>query len=285
MATLAELRKAPHLSASSMSKFMDCQLAWAFRYVHLLEPEHTPVNLVFGRAFHKAATWIAAQRRDGRAYSMKDACAFFSEAFRAECAASRNLALDEGVSEASLDSQGRAMLGCLDAAWPKDERVLETGTVLCAPLRGFDGFMASDRPLICELDMLVEGSDGSKLIVDWKTAARRWPSDKAGRDLQATAYLYAYCAERSLRPDELSFRFDIVTKAKAPAYVQCPTSRRWDDFGRLLWLAHLMDGAARAAVFMPNESSFCCGSCVHSGACREWHRRSRARTIPMAKAS
>jgi hypothetical protein len=59
-ATLAELRKQPHWSFSSISTFVNiCSLQWAFRYVYRAEPQFTSPALVFGKVFHSACSVTA----------------------------------------------------------------------------------------------------------------------------------------------------------------------------------------------------------------------------------
>ncbi len=38
----------------------------------------------------------------------------------------------------------------------------------------------------------------------------------------------------------------------------------------------------RAGHFLPNEGSFYCPSCPHSGACRAWHRDMARTSVRMA---
>lgn len=274
----------PHWSASSIGRFTSCSLAWAFKYAYGIEPEHTPAALVFGKAFHAGATWMAAHRRDGRIYAAKDAGDFFGEAFRSECRSAKNISFVDGDDEVSLGSLGVKMLNRLSESWPMDEQVIETGTAFCVPLASYAGIMLSEKPLIGEFDALVRGGDGRTVIVDWKTAARKWSADKAGKDLQATCYLYAYTAEKRVRLEDVSFRYDVVTKAQEPTYMQHPTSRKYDDFGRLLWLVQAIERAVKAEAFTPCTEGWQCGDCVYARTCREWHRQ-RTKTISLAKAS
>ena len=70
---------------------------------------------------------------------------------------------------------------------------------------------SSDRPLIGEIDCVVEDASG-KALLDWKTSARRWPKDQADKSFQPTVYLYA---RHQLHPQEATgFRFDVVVKNK-----------------------------------------------------------------------
>ena len=102
--------------------------------------------------------------------------------------------------------------------------------------------------------------------------------------MQATIYLYAFCAERRVRLDDVGFRFDVVTKAKTASYTQYHTTRKYDDFHRMLWLVQGIEKAIKAEIYIPNSNSYCCGDCVYGSACEEWHRR-QSRTISTARAA
>ena len=283
MSTLAEYRKMPHWSASSIASFMNCPLQYAFRYVYHLAPEHNPVAPLLGRAFHKAATWMAARRRDGKDCNPTDAEDFFSESFLVECRSAGEISFGDGDTESSLDWQGRSLVACLCESWPEEE-VLETATAFCVPLISYGGIRLSEKPIIGELDLLVRNAEGKTAIVDWKSAARKWPAGKADKELQATVYLYSFCAERRVRLDDVGFRFDVLTKTKVPSYTQYHTTRKYDDLHRLLWLVQSIEKAIKAECFIPNQNSFCCSDCVYGSACEEWHRR-QSKTISTARAA
>ena len=283
MPTLADYRKIPHWSVSSLNSFISCQLQWSFRYIYHLTPEHSPAAPLLGRAFHKAATWMAARRRDGKDCNPTDAEDFFSDSFLVECKSAGEISFDDGETESTLDFQGRSLIACLCESWPM-EQVLETGTAFCVPLISYGGICLSDKKLIGEYDLVERNQSGRAEIVDWKSASRKWPAGKADKDLQATTYLYAFCAERKVRLEAVGFRFDVVTKTKVPSYNQYPTTRKYDDFHRLLWLVQSVEKAVKAESFIPNEQCFSCGDCVYGSACREWHRKATT-TISTARAA
>ena len=100
------------------------------------------------------------------------------------------------------------------------------------------------KPLIGEFDCVVtDGHDNC--IVDWKTASAKWPVGKADKDLQATAFCYAFKAKHGEKP---LFRFDVVTKAKTPTVNNHYTLRTDDELDRLsLWQTALKRVSTAAA--------------------------------------
>jgi CRISPR/Cas system-associated exonuclease Cas4 (RecB family) len=140
------------------------------------------------------------------------------------------------------------------------------GEVFCVPLP--DAGSAEPKPMIGEYDLVVQDADGCT-IVDWKTAARRWPEGKADSDLQPTCYLYA----RSFADDARTrFRFDVVTKAAKPTVTHLETVRDEDRFLRLEALVQVVNAMVRAEHFLPAEQSWSCSDCQYAEACKAWHR-------------
>lgn len=275
--------KSPHWSYSRLNRFMTCSLQWAFQYYYRFEPEHTPLSLVFGGAFHTAATLIAMNIRDGRTTDVTEAEDFFSECFLKECRTAKKITFDD-CDENSCDTMGRAMAAYLLETWPEDETVVDAAVPFRAMLTDYSGVQVSQSPMIGEFDMVAKLKDGTTVIVDWKTAARKWPVDKASKDFQATCYLYAGWREHGMNPETTVFRYDVVTKTAKPSVTRYQTMRKHDHFQRMLKLVGAVENAIKAEVFLPNEGSFFCGDCVYASACREWHR-TQARTISLPKAA
>ena len=271
--------KSPHWSYSRLNGFLNCSLQWAFRYYYRLVPEHTPLSLVFGGAFHTAATWVALNKKDGRRVDVTEAEDVFSECFLKACRNSENITFGDS-DENACDNMGRAMAAYLLETWPEDEAVIDAALAFRAALTDYGGVSVSQAPMIGEFDLVSKLADGTTVIVDWKTAARKWPVDKASKDLQATCYLYAGWRELGMNPETTVFRYDVITKAAKPTVTRYPTMRKHDHFQRMLRIVGAVENAIKAEAFLPNEGSFFCSDCVYASACREWHR-TQAKTISL----
>ena len=259
---LSEMRKRPHWSFSSLNEFLNiCSLRWAFKHVYNIESESTSVNLVFGSAFHKSAEWVANCRVDGECAKTDEAMDVFSEVWLWESRAADKLVLSQDESK-TLNVLGRQMIACLNREWEEMD-VVETSKAFSVHLPG------SAKPLIGEIDLIVRSDVGETALVDWKTAARKWPEGKADMDLQATCFAHAW---KQLTGEIPAFRYDVLTKTKTPAYIQYPTTRTDDDFQRLAKLTESVERAVQAEAFIPNEQSYFCKGCQYARACGEWHR-------------
>ena len=274
MPTILELRQQPHWSYSALNSYLLCSLKFAFQYIYKAEQERTPSSLPFGRTFHIAATHYAKSVMQSKPSTLPEVHDVFAEWFKAECAASPKLTYKNGESNDSLIEQARFMLNALLANWKDHDNIISAAHAFKVNVPGLD------KVFIGEYDLLVMEGD-VPVIVDWKTAASRWPADKAGKDFQSTAFSYAYLQESSGRMIP-KFRFDVVTKTKNPNVESHHTQRTEDDLQRFIRIAADIEQAVKQEVFLPADTSFGCADCQFANACKEWHRKSNTRHINMA---
>ena len=155
------------------------------------------------------------------------------------------------------------MLDVAWAEWPDDYTVKSVAESFSVEVPGLS------KPLIGEFDLVVVDG-GDETIVDWKTASSKWPTGKTDRDLQATAYCFAYNQVHGRTP---LFRFDLCVKSKSPAHHQFYTTRNQDDFDRFVYLAGKIDKAITAGIFFPVESCINCTECAFNDRCKTVHRK------------
>ena len=86
MAGICDYRKEPHYSHSALNLYLNCSLAYYFRYVVHLEPEHESKNLMFGSAFHRTLDRLAELKMSGTSFSIGEAQLFFQEDWRIQIA-------------------------------------------------------------------------------------------------------------------------------------------------------------------------------------------------------
>lgn len=268
--TLAQLRKQPHWSCSSIGTFMTCSLAWAFHYVYGLERGPTPAAMIFGGCFHKALGFLFRKKSAGGIMKAEAVLDLFADLLLQETRVTElGVLYDEGDDVNSLTTKGRDMLEAYVKELDPAERVLGVDVAFSVPLEDDDG-NALSKPLIGEFDAVVADETGAEIIVDWKTARARYADAYVTSHLQPTCYLYAH---RKLGGrDDTYFRFDVVTKTKTPAVQRCPTRREPDSFLRLVELVRMIEKAARHECFIPNDQCWRCKGCEYSSACEAWHR-------------
>ena len=277
MATLSELRDRPHWSYSALNQFLNiCSLQFAFDRVYKLVKAFTPVALSFGSVFHRCQEWVAMNRMEGKTPASKDASDLFQTLWSRQIEEDGNIRFDDEITPETCAEQGRNLAACACDNVDPDEQVLGVNIPFAVPLVTDRG-RALEKPLIGEIDLVIEKS-GQRHLVDWKSAARRWPKDKADKDLQPTVLLYAW---KQLHDEAVPFRFDVLVKNKTPVMEQHVTERCDDQFRRMVTLAGKVEAMVAAEHFLPNETGFYCGSCPHQAACKPWHRN-QARLVKVA---
>ena len=263
-----ELRRSPHWSFSALNSVLNiCSLQYSLGRIEKVTPAFTPVNLVFGKAFHRSASYLYNMLQEDSLLNTKELDEFFEQSFKSEIDSAQAEVLfaeDKGLSW--MVEKGQQMLGVLHDNLDPDDRVLETDYSFSVDLVDAHGNIVS-KPLIGEFDAVVENK-GRLIVVDFKTAASKWPVSKCHTDLQATAYLYALRQPEPKR--ESLFRYDVITKAKTPVLTRHLTNRTEDDFQRFIQLVKMADRIVENELFYPHETSFACHGCQYQEACAQW---------------
>ena len=258
--TIETVRETPHWSYSAFNTYLTCPMRYYFRYIEHAEAERTSVSIPFGRAFHAV---LSERAMKGADYTVEDAKEDFSVFFKGEAEVCENLTYKTDEDYLFWEQRGCDMLDVALAEWPDDYTVKSVAEAFSVEVPGLS------KPLIGEFDLVVTDG-GDEAIVDWKTASMKWPAGKVDRDLQATTFSYAYHQLHGRMP---MFRFDVFTKAKAPAHHQFYTYRNQDDFDRFVYLAGQIEKAINTGIFLPIESCMNCAECAYSERCKAAYRK------------
>ena len=262
----------PHWSFSSLNQILNiCSLQYFYQRIEHTEPEFTPLALSFGSAIHRALEHIGRIRMEADAElpDAEEGRRLFGEIWERQLDEDRDIAFGEKHSPESCREEGAGLIECFIAAVDPHERVLSVSESFALPIVDSSG-ASLEKPLVGEIDCVVE-RDGEPVLVDWKTAARRWPQSQADKSMQATAYAYAYGRLHGLGLPE--FRFDVLVKNKTPVFQQLDTRRREADVDRFAELAKQAERIVAHELYYPNEHGFACGGCQFKTACRNWHRQ------------
>jgi RecB family exonuclease len=73
-----------------------------------------------------------------------------------------------------------------------------------------------DRDLVGTLDLVEREADGRLVVVDLKTAARKYTDLQVEASLQLSIYSYATAMNGLADEQDLRLRFDVLTKTKTP---------------------------------------------------------------------
>jgi hypothetical protein len=129
-----------------------------------------------------------------------------------------------------------------------------------------------DEALLGTMD-LVAVENGLRIIVEHKSAARKWTADQLRYDHQATGYKLA---ARQAGMGDVGVRFQIITKGRSPQLQVADVQRDERDEDDFLRTAAGVLRAIDAGVAFPVRG-WACRSCPYSHACT-----ARAGAVPCA---
>ncbi len=258
-----------HLSVSQMNKFMNCPLAYRFKYIDRIKTSVKSSNFALGTAFHSAAEqlhkdMIAGQAKDPDVYRQ-----VFSESLAMEFGCF-DITLKKDESQESLTKQGCELTDLyfsyrtvqkdgLTSAEQKIRRSLvdvNTGEEL-------------EVPFVAYLDLLEKNAAGH-VVVDLKTSCKSYSQRDVDQNMQLTAYALLVFHETGKIP---TCRIDAVVRNKKPKLQRIETQRTRDDLQRFFVLAKTVRrsicAAADTGVFYPSAGMGCFG-CEFTYHCNKW---------------
>jgi CRISPR/Cas system-associated exonuclease Cas4 (RecB family) len=254
-----------HFSVSQIKAYLLCPRQYELRYVRAERPAFVPVPLAFGTAFHAALGFFYGIIGATKAVpSLAEVEQVFADAW--ENAASGPVPLQGEPDDTGSDPLARArqMLSVFyDAVTqghpPEVQAVEQQFTV---ELHDPDTGAPLEEQLVGVFDLVVK-EETRAIIVEHKSAAKRWSADQLRHDLQASAYKYA--ATR-LGLGDVGLRLQVITKAKSPSLQIEDLRRGAADEEDFLRVAVGVLRAIDARAFWPNRG-WQCRSCPYGTAC------------------
>lgn len=249
----------PHWSFSQIDTFLTCSQRFFYRYIARVPEERISPSLIFGSAIHEALKEMFLQRQkleaEGRSRADID-----WDAVRAVFAGTLERSFEgpvpvEGKEDDTLENLRAKGLAMIEKIFPDlvPEKILEVSRAFLVPLVTADG-QVLEKPLMGEFDLVVEGPDGRPIVIDFKTASKRWSDGEVEQNLQASAYVLAV---RELLGTDAGFRFEVLLKTKAPALERYETERKERDLARFVSIARGIERAVAAEIFFPRPNSYC----------------------------
>ena len=260
------------ITASKITTYLMCARKFAFRYVEEIPPAWKSSALAFGSAIHSALEAFHSAKKDGRLMSAEEVATIFLSDWQA--AQLDELHFKEGEDGASLRDLGLALVTrYVESAGDLKVREVEsrfeiplvdetTGEVLGPSLRGV-------------FDLILDGH----VVVELKTAARAWDETAMSRNLQLTAYSYAYWSLHQVMP---WLQVTALLKYKRPKIDRYRAGRTSEEHA---WFVHLAATIARGIeteVFPPNPG-WLCNDCEYLAPCSGW--RGRTFHLPIVNSS
>ena len=273
----------PHWSVSQLNQFLNiCSLQYWFGRVAKIDKETLSANLLFGSAVHETISCIYGHMRSGSSLTPPQAADAFAADWELRVKLAQvPVAYSGKDSYESLLNKGQVMIQHFMEKLDPQERVVSVDQRFNVPLIAPDG-RALEKPLLGYFDLVVQRPSKERVVVDFKTASKRYTDTKIDNDLQSVGY--AYAASLLFDQAEVDFEWRVLLKTKAPDFETYSTSLSRPDFERFAWLAQVVEHAVNAKAYLPNTQSFYCTTCPYRQACRDWHRGRTKTTVPVRAA-
>jgi RecB family exonuclease len=108
------------------------------------------------------------------------------------------------------------MLAVLCAQVPDAIQVVAVDSAFAVPLVDQATGAVLERDLVGTLDLVERQADGRLVVVDLKTAARKYSDLQVDASLQLSIYSYATAMNGLADEQDLRLRFDVLTKTRQP---------------------------------------------------------------------
>ena len=218
--------------------------------------------------FHGAAAFFYRGVAQGAAPSVGDVQGVFETMKNLETD-HRPVRFGEKDTKEALRDLGRRMLAVLCPAHEPRVEVLAVEEPFRVPLIDPETGEILDRDLVGTLDRVEKDADGRVVVVDLKTAARKYSDLQVEASLQLSVYSYATAMNGLGDQEDLWLRFDVLTKTKTPELHRYWTTRDRRATRRLYRLAAEVLHAIEGEVFPP-VVGWQCESCPFRSRCWAW---------------
>jgi putative RecB family exonuclease len=261
---LSELRQRPHLSASTLTTYIDCSLQYYFSRVKRLPMEFVADALSFGTVIHLVLAEFYRSKMAGDRLLLKDIHELYRQFWTKEAKNRSEIKYAEGKDFNTYLMEGVDLLTAWFNKLPDDN--FSVVAIEEAFVFEIDGIPI---PIIGAIDSIEEDEAGAIIITDFKTSSRAYSIDEIDQNPQVTLYQMAAKAN-GFADREILLKFDCLVKTKTPKFEQYYTTRtEIDELRMIRKIKTVWDGISKG-VFIPNDTSWKCQNCPYRQACDEW---------------
>ncbi len=255
---LAKLREGLHVSCSQIKAYQTCSHRYLMQYILGTPPSHRSIALGFGSAVHHAlALHYEYQLAHGEMPSVDQLHGWFGDRLDVELAdTSIPTRFDDGEDAGKVKDMGVGMLSSFHAKGFVPDSVIGVevpfGVNIADPATG----VVLEPLLVGAIDLVAE-KDGRVVLVEHKTAARRFDATRLRYDMQPTTYTFA---AKSLRLVNPAVVFHLLLKSKGYPVECVPVGRtKADEVEMLETFAAVLKGI-EAGVFHRTRG-WACSDC------------------------
>ena len=254
---LAAIRDAPHVSVSSVKSYLICPQKHYFRYHTDVEASHRSVPLIMGKSVHDALESFYLFHKDhGAAPTAELLLDTFSTSWR------RGVIGDPPIKSDDIGADKDVGVGLVRAFHdqaPRPKKVISVEDAFALDLEGDP----KGRLIVGAIDAVVVDDEDRVVVVENKTAARRWPAVQLEHDFQVSIYQQAVRSMDILNP---VLRFDFLLKLKKPVLESVEVSRTPLQEQEALQIFRQVLRAVDEEIFYPVRG-WACANCEYLHAC------------------
>jgi putative RecB family exonuclease len=247
---LSELRKTPHLSASTITTYIDCSLQYYFSRVKRLPMEFVADALSFGTVIHLVLAEFYRSKLAGDRLLLKDIHELYRQFWTREAKDRSEIKYASGKDFQSYIIEGADLLTAWFNKLPDDNfNVVAIEEAFVFEIEKIP------IPIIGAIDLVEEDESGAIIITDFKTSSRAYSIDEIDQNLQITLYQMAAKAN-GFSDREILLKFDCLVKTKTPKFEQYYTTRTETDELRLIHKIQTVWDGIYKGVYIPNDTSW-----------------------------
>jgi putative RecB family exonuclease len=256
-----------HVSYSRLALWLNCPLAFKFRYIDGIETPASPA-MFLGRAVHSGLECHYRHRQLGIPLEVADLVHRFGSIWD-RMAADEQVTFQTTAEEDALRQQGLGLVTAYLQQIPVDEpKPLAVEVAIEEPLIDPDTGEDLGIPMVGVLDLVLGGQTGP-LIVDFKTSSRNQAPAEIAHELQMACYSYLF--RRATHEQKAGLEFRHLVKTKVPQVHYHPfQARSRMHFQRLFAVIRAYLDSIHSGKFV-YRPSWACGMCDYrDGPCASW---------------
>jgi putative RecB family exonuclease len=256
-----------YISASRLSLWLRCALAFRFRYVDGIQTPTTP-SLFLGKTVHAGLQVYYRHRQLGLTLAASDVHRRLLESWD-QATGEASMQFECAADEQALQKQTQDLLTAYIGQVPVDEpRPLAVEATMEAPLVDPLTGESLGIPLLGIVDLILDGQEGP-VIADFKTAARSSDPLEITHEIQLSSYAWLFRQIEQRQEAGLEIRSLIKTKAPKIEFHAYP-ARTDTHFRRLFSVIREYLDALDCGRFN-YRPGFGCAMCEHHGGlCHGW---------------
>ena len=254
---LAALRDADHISVSSVKSHMLCSQKHYFRYHTDVDPSHRSIPLIVGKAVHDSLeSFYRFHQEHADDPPVELLLDTFTTSWRRAVLGDPPVRSDDIGKDMDV---GVGLVRAFHEQAPRPKQVIGVEEAFALELEDDpDG-----RLIVGAIDAVVVDDQDQVVVVESKTAKRRWPAVQLEHDFQVSVY---QLAARMMDLHNPVLRYDFLLKLKKPLLESVEVHRTAQQEREALLIFRQVTRAIDNGIHYPVRG-WMCGDCEFAHVC------------------